>query len=178
MTFFRPEATAALWRWREVLIGAALAVLALWWLAGPRGLLGLLAPALLVAAGALIMVGLQRGRFRGAGGGLGTVQVDEGQVTYFGPLTGGAVALREMSRLMLDGAQRPAHWRLEQPDHAPLMIPVDADGADALFDAFASLPGLKTEHMLGQLRAAPGKPVLIWERAAPTLAQMEPRGRA
>ena len=178
MTFFRPEATAALWRWREVLIGAALAVLALWWLAGPRGLLGLLAPALLVAAGALIMVGLQRGRFRGAGGGLGTVQVDEGQVTYFGPLTGGAVALREMSRLMLDGAQRPAHWRLEQPDHAPLMIPVDADGADALFDAFASLPGLKTEHMLGQLRAAPGKPVLIWERAALTLAQMEPRGRA
>jgi len=58
------------------------------------------------------------------------------------------------------------------------MIPVDADGADALFDAFASLPGLKTEHMLGQLRAAPDRPVLIWQRAAPTLAQMEPRGRA
>ena len=178
MTFFRPEATAALWRWREVLIGVALAVLALWWLAGPGGLLGFLAPAVLVAAGALIMIGLQRGRFRGAGGGLGTVQVDEGQVTYFGPLSGGMIALREMSRLTLDGAQRPAHWRLEQPDHAPVMIPVDADGADALFDAFASLPGLKTEHMLAQLRDAPHKPVLIWERAAPTLAQMEPRGRA
>lgn len=178
MTFFRPEATAALWRWREVLIGVALAVLALWWLAGPRGLLGFVAPALLVGAGALIMIGLQRGRFRGAGGGLGTVQVDEGQVTYFGPLSGGTIAMREMSRLMLDGAQRPAHWKLEQPDHPPLMIPVDAHGADALFDAFAALPGLKTEHMLAQLRDQPDVPVVIWEREAPTLAQMKPLGRA
>ncbi|MEP1353513.1 MAG: hypothetical protein ABJX32_09950 [Tateyamaria sp.] len=178
MTFFRPEAKAALWRWREVLFGIALAVLALWWLAGPGGLLGYLAPVLLVGAGALIMVGLQRGRFRSAGGGLGTVQVDEGQVTYFGPLTGGAVALREMSLLTLDGAQRPAHWRLEQQGQPALMIPVDADGADALFDAFASLPGLKTEHMLSQLRAAPATPVVIWQRSAPRLAQMQPLGRA
>ena len=178
MTFFRPEATAALWRWREVLCGIALAVLALWWLAGPGGLLGYLAPVMLVGAGALIMVGLQRGRFRGAGGGLGTVQVDEGQVIYFGPLTGGAVALREMSRLILDGAQRPAHWRLEQPGNAPLMIPIDADGADALFDAFASLPGLKTERMLAQLHDAPTTPVVIWKRAGADLSQMRPLGRA
>ncbi|MEM6372948.1 MAG: hypothetical protein AAF727_09240 [Pseudomonadota bacterium] len=178
MTFFRPEAMAAIKRWREVLAGIALAVLALWWLAGPGGLLGYLAPVMLVGAGALIMVGLQRGRFRGAGGGLGTVQVDEGQVTYFGPLTGGAVALREMSRLTLDGAQRPPHWRLEQPQQSPLMIPVDAEGADALFDAFASLPGLKTEHMLTQLRAAPKTPVVIWQRDAPTLLGMQTRGSA
>ncbi|WP_299141930.1 hypothetical protein [uncultured Tateyamaria sp.] len=178
MSFVRPEANAAMWRWREVLVGIALAVLALWWLAGPRGLLGWIAPVLLVGAGALIVIGLQRGRFRGAGGGLGTVQVDEGQVTYFGPLTGGTIAMRELARLTLDGAQRPAHWLLQQPEHPPLLIPVDADGADALFDAFAALPGLKTEHMLAQLRAAPAAPVVIWERAAPTLAQMEPLGRA
>ncbi|WP_413861387.1 hypothetical protein [Tateyamaria sp.] len=178
MMFFRPEAKTELWRWREVLIGIVLAVLALWWLAGPRGLLGFLAPVVLIGAGALIMIGLQRGRFRGAGGGLGTVQVDEGQVSYFGPLSGGLIALREMSRLTLDGAQRPAHWRLEQPGLPDVMIPVDADGADALFDAFASLPGLKTEHMLGQLRAAPDASVVIWQRQAPTLLQMEPRGRA
>ena len=54
MSFIRPEATATLWRWREVLVGAALAVLALWWLAGPQGLLGMIAPVLLVGAGALI----------------------------------------------------------------------------------------------------------------------------
>ena len=58
------------------------------------------------------------------------------------------------------------------------MIPVDAEGADELFDAFAALPGLKTERMLAQLRSRPDLPVLIWERTAPTLAQMEPLGRA
>lgn len=178
MSFIRPEATAAMWRWREVLIGIVLAVLALWWLAGPQGLLGWISPVLLVGAGALIMVGLQRGRFRGAGGGLGAVQVDEGQITYFGPLTGGAVALRELARLSLDGGQRPAHWHLEQSDGPPLMIPVDAEGADALFDAFAALPGLRTERMLAQLRDTPEAAVVIWERPRPSLVDMVPRGSA
>lgn len=58
------------------------------------------------------------------------------------------------------------------------MIPVDADGAEALFDAFAALPGLKTERMLATLRAESETAVLIWERSAPTLAQMDPLGRA
>lgn len=178
MSFIRPEASAAVWRWREVLVGIAVAVLALWWLAGPQGLLGWIAPVLLVAAGALIMVGLQRGRFRGAGNGLGAVQVDEGQVTYFGPLTGGAVALRELSRLKLDGSLRPAHWMLEQKDGPALMIPVDAAGADALFDAFATLPGLRTERMLAQLQDKPDAAVVIWERARPSLVDMVPRGSA
>lgn len=178
MSFIRPEASAAVWRWREVLVGIALAVLALRWLAGPQGLLGWIAPVLLVAAGALIMVGLQRGRFRGTGGGLGAVQVDEGQVTYFGPLTGGAMALRELSRLKLDGSLRPAHWMLEQKDGPALMIPVDAAGADALFDAFATLPGLRTERMLAQLQSKPNAAVVIWERALPSLVDMEPRGTA
>ena len=58
------------------------------------------------------------------------------------------------------------------------MIPIDADGADALFDAFASLPGLKTERMLAQLHDAPTTPVVIWERAGADLSQMRPLGRA
>ncbi len=178
MSFVRPAARAALWRWREVLIGIAVAVLGLWWLAQSTGLLRLIAPAVLVGAGALIMVGLQRGRFRGPGGGVGTVQIVEGQITYFGPLSGGAVALREMTRLTLDGTQHPAHWRLAQRGLPDVHIPVNADGADALFDAFASLPGLRTERMLNQLQVQPHMAVVIWERRAPDLAQLAPRGRA
>ncbi|MEL7131328.1 MAG: hypothetical protein AAGK77_02845 [Pseudomonadota bacterium] len=176
--FFRPEAKATLWRWREVLAGLALATLSLWWLAQARALLGYVAPVMLVGAGALIIVGVQRGRFRGAGGGLGTVQVIEGEVIYFGPLSGGSVALREVQRLTLDGGHKPPHWRLDQPERPTLMIPVDADGADALFDAFATLPGLKTERMLTRLRAPTEAPALIWERSAPAFSQLEPRGRA
>ena len=178
MSFVRPAARAALWRWREVLIGVGLAVLGLWWLAQSTGLLRFVAPAVLVGAGALIMIGFQRGRFRGAGGGVGTVQVVEGQITYFGPLTGGAVALREMTRLTLDGTQHPAHWRLEQDGLPDVHIPVNAEGADALFDAFASLPGLRTERMLTQLRAQPHTAVVIWQRRTPDLARLAPRGRA
>lgn len=162
--FFRPEAKAALWRWREVLVAVGLAVLGLWWIAGPGGLLRVPAVALLVIGAALGWIGIQRGRFRGTGEGAGAVQVDEGQVAYFGPLTGGVVALRDLERLSLDRTARPAHWRLDAPGQAPVMIPVNAANADALFDAYARLPGFRTERMLTELRGGPAHAVVIWER--------------
>ena len=54
----------------------------------------------------------------------------------------------------------------------------DADQFDALFDAFATLPGLRTERMLAQLQAQPHVAVVIWERRARDLAQIAPQGRA
>ncbi|TMM55666.1 hypothetical protein [Sulfitobacter sabulilitoris] len=151
-------------RWREALVGGAAVLVGLWWTVGPSGLLAIPGAALLVAGGALIWIGVQRGRFRGDGGGTGAVQVDEGQVTYFGPLNGGAVALRELDRLTLDRTVYPPHWRLDQPGQPPLLIPVNAEGTDALFDAFATLPGFRTERMLGELQARRGVSVVIWER--------------
>ena len=37
-------------------------------------------------------------------------------------------------------------------------------GADALFDAFAALPGLRTERMLAELADDKTLSVVIWER--------------
>ena len=91
--------------------------------------------------------------------------VDEGVVAYFGPLTGGAVAMREMSELLLDPTGKPPHWVLSQPGQADLHIPLNAAGAENLFDAFASLPGIRTEFMLSQIKALPDQPVVIWRRA-------------
>ncbi|AXI45289.1 hypothetical protein C1J03_04100 [Sulfitobacter sp. SK012] len=164
MSFFRPEANAALWRWREVIVGGAVALWGLWWIAGPGQLLAIPGWAFVIGGSALIWLGVQRARFRGDGGGVGAVQVDEGQISYFGPLTGGVVALRELERLSLDTTAKPAHWRLDQPGSAPLLIPVNAAGSEALFDAFATLPGLKTERMLSELRSPRPQPVVIWER--------------
>lgn len=164
MTFFRPEAQAAVWRWREVLCGVLVALFGVWFIAGPGFLLAVPGYAFVLAGAALIWLGAQRGRFRGAGGGAGAVQVDEGQVSYFGPLTGGSVALREMQSLTLDGTLFPAHWRLSQEGSPPLLIPVNAAGSEALFDAFATLPGLKTERMLSTLNAKPHQAVVIWHR--------------
>lgn len=164
MTFLRPEAQDALMRWREAIIGIAVAALGVWLVVGPGYLLAVPGYALIAGGAALIWTGVQRGRFRGPGGGAGAVQVVEGQVTYFGPLTGGTIALREMDSLTLDGNMFPAHWQLTQKDEPPLLIPVNAAGAEALFDAFATLPGLRTERMLATLQANPHQAVVIWQR--------------
>ncbi|MCX7558778.1 hypothetical protein OS190_04310 [Sulfitobacter sp. F26204] len=164
MTFLRPEAKDAVWHWREVIAGFILFLLGLWLVTRPGFLLAFPGYAALAVGGLLVWLGVQRGRFRRADDGAGAVQVDEGQVTYFGPLSGGTIALREMESLTLDGKMFPAHWRLAQQGQPALLIPVNAVGAEALFDAFAALPGLRTERMLTNLRSAPHQAVVIWQR--------------
>lgn len=167
----RPEAKAQLLKWREALVGLAALGLGLWWFAGPGQLLTLPAMALMIAGAALIWIGVQRARFREAGLGPGSVSVDEGQIVYFGPLTGGAVALRELSSVTFDPTLHPAHWRLSQPSQPELLIPVNAAGADKLFDAFATLPGLKMEHVLQVKRDASKHPIVIWQAASANSAR-------
>ena len=164
MSFVRPEARAALWRWREVLLGAGIAAFAALWAVNAFGLLRVLALILLALAVLLILTGIQRGRFRGRGGGQGVVQVIEGQVSYYGPLTGGAVAISELAALSLDGRSKPAHWLLVPDQGATLQIPVSAEGADALFDAFTGLSGLKTEHLLRLKQANAARLQVVWRR--------------
>jgi hypothetical protein len=163
MISIRPEARAALWRWRETLIAGGLGLLALRWLALP-GLLFWLGCVTGVLALVLAVVGVQRARFRIGSGGPGVVQITEGQITYLGPLTGGAVALSELERIVLDPTARPAHWVLVQPGQPDLAIPVTAEGADALFDAFSALPGLNSQRMVTRLRDPGPHSVVIWER--------------
>lgn len=162
MSFIRPEAAQSLARWRELLIGAGVLALAAWWAFSFIGILSWVGYALLPIGAALAVVGLQRGRFRGASGGPGMVQVDEGRVTYFGPLTGGTADLAELTRLTLDRGAKPAHWGLHQPGQPPLMIPVNAAGADALFDAFSTLPGLRTQKMLAGLSSQDTGILTVW----------------
>ncbi len=164
MSFLRPEAKAALWRWREVFAGLGVAAFGLWLIVGPGLLLAVPGYALLAGGGAFIWLGVQRGRFRKSGMGAGAVQVDEGQIAYFGPLTGGVIALSEMERLSLERGAYPAHWKLEQPGQEAVLIPVDAAGSEALFDAFAALPGLRTERMLAELADDKTLSVVIWEK--------------
>ena len=164
MSFIRPEAAAGLNRWREVLYGGVVLLVGLFWVLGSRGLLHLLGYPVVFLALVLIWVGIQRARFRTASDGAGAVQVDEGRIAYFGPLTGGAVALADLERLTLVRSLKPAHWRLDSPQQESLLIPVNAAGSEALFDAFATLQGLQTERMLAELNGAGDQPVVIWDR--------------
>ncbi len=165
MSFIRPEVRAVLQRWQGVIIGIAVAALGLWWIVISSGVLGWIGWAVLAAGAALVFTGAQRMRFVTGRGGPGVVTITEGQIAYFGPLTGGVVALSELGRLEIDHSGKPAHWLLHQPGQPVLSIPLTAENAGALFDVFSSLPGLNTERLLSQMREGRGPQVaVIWQR--------------
>ena len=166
MSFIRPEAAAALSRWRESLAGTAAVLLGLWLGITGTGAGKIIGTGLLIGGAFLAIAGIQRARFRGRSGGAGVVQVTEGQLAYYGPSTGGIAATEEITRLDLtpDG-----HWIVHHRAGAPLLIPTGATGADALFDVFAALPGLDTHAMLAELRRTRQTIVTIWDRNPPRL---------
>lgn len=151
MSFIRPEARAALWRGREVIGAACLAGAGLWliWLGGL--VLVPLGAAIAVLAAAFGVLALRRLRFAQGGEAPGVVEFDEGQISYFGPTFGGAIALRELVELRLITASGRRMWRLKQQDGQALLIPVEAMGAERLFDAFAALPGMDTGALVAAL---------------------------
>lgn len=174
MSFVRPEAAAALLRWRETLLGAGLAALGAWWAFRFIGLLPYLGYGLIALGCALIFVGLQRARFRVPVQGPGVVSVIEEQIAYFGPLSGGMVALSDLTRISVDTRGKPAHWILSQPMQPDIHIPATAKGAEALFDAFSRLPGLRTEFMLTTLSSRNPRCTVIWQgREQIPLARLE-----
>lgn len=164
MSLIRPEAAAELNRWREVLIGGAVILLGVYWgFFTGGGLLHWIGYAVVLGGIVLCFAGVQRARFRQGGGGQGIVQVVEGRISYFGPLTGGVVDIADLRSLVLDPTASPPHWVLKQEGLQTLFIPLDAEGADALFDAFALLPGIRTERMLSQMRDGADHPIVIWQ---------------
>ena len=54
-------------------------------------------------------------------------------------------------------------WRLKQADGQALLIPVAAAGADRLFDAFATLPGMDTQALVAALEGT-GEDRVVWRR--------------
>ncbi len=169
MTFIRPEVRALLSQWFDALIGVATFSLGSFWMLASGGVLRWVGVAIAVIGAALVFTGIQRARFQAAKGGPGVVSVDERQISYFGPLSGGTISINEISMLMLDPSAKTAAWRLTQPGQPELAIPLNAECAELLFDVFASLPGMKTEYMLSQLKNQPAQPVVIWSKSVTTL---------
>jgi hypothetical protein len=151
MGLVREEVSDLAWRWREVLVAAAALALSLWVAAQGGYLLvplGLILAALSLSFG---LLALRRLRFRQALGAPGMVEVDEAQVSYMGPATGGFVSLSELVELRLLTLRGRRLWRLKQADGQALLVPVDAAGSEALFDAFGNLPGMDTQTLVQAL---------------------------
>lgn len=152
MSFIRPELAETLHRWREVIAAATTAALGLWALAAGSGYVIPGAGLILFATGAGWAVqALRRLRFLQAGEAPGIVRVTEAQIAYMGPRVGGFVGLPDLAELRLLTLRGRRIWRLKQADGQMLHIPVEADGAEALFDAFAALPGMDTGTLVAAL---------------------------
>lgn len=179
MSFIRPRVAAAALRWRETALWAALTLAGLFWLYGA----GIVRMPLMLLWGAvgiwLTRSALLSALAAGRAAAPGMVSIDEQRISYFGPYTGGVLALDEISRIAIGAGEAGAVWRLWSPDAAePLTIPAAAEGAGGLIDAFAALPGFAPTRALGALHAAHGE-MTIWRRgAAPVFAALAREGDA
>lgn len=182
MTWLRPEVSAALRKGQEVIAAGGVILVGLWlvWLGGyvlvPVGLV-------VMGVGAILAhMAWRRMRFAQEITAPGLVELDEAQVGYLGPGDGGFLSLEELVELRLMRLNGKRMWRLKQADGQALLIPVEAQGSERLFDAFASLPGMDTRALVAALDPAPGVPGLdetrvIWRRASPArLAGTRPPG--
>ena len=175
MQLIRPEITELIWRAREVIWAGLVVALGLWLI-----VLGgyLLVPVGLIIGGVgmvLAVTAFRRMRFVQEVTAPGVVELDEAQVGYLGPELGGFLSLHELVELRLLVLRGRRLWRLKQADGQALLIPVDAKGAERLYDAFAGLPGMDTAALVAALgpSALPAATALtlaaetrvIWRRA-------------
>ncbi|WP_296642876.1 hypothetical protein [Roseinatronobacter sp.] len=148
MSVIRPELVEGLRRWSEVIASMALAAFGLWTLQSHDRFIQIIGAAIIATGLGLALLAWRRLRFHRETAAPGIVQIVEGQISYFGPETGGFVGIGQIVELHL--VDHGATWRLVTPEEA-LHIPVSAQGADALFDAFAQLKGLRMADVLDAL---------------------------
>jgi len=167
MGLIRDDLLAAARRGRELIAAGLVALAGLWlmWLGGyllfPVGTL------ILAICAVWVRQTWRRLRFSQDLAAPGMVEVDEGQVGYLGPTFGGFVALPELTELRILTLQGQRLWRLKQSDGQALLIPVSAAGADRLFDAFASLPGMDSQALVAAAGGTAGDGV-VWRRGRGT----------
>lgn len=168
--FLRPEVRDFFWRWREVLLAGVVLLFGIWWVLTGIGInvwLGYIFSAIGIAWG---IAGIQRARFAQDGDGPGVVQIRERRLAYFGPLDGGIMDVADLSRLEIDPTSHPdPSWVLTSIEGQVLNIPINAKGAEDLFDVFASLPDIKTNTVLDVLSHTPDARVTVWNRVKPLL---------
>jgi hypothetical protein len=151
MSFIRPELQDTLTRWREVIAAAGLAALGLWLALQLGYVLPALGILLIVIGLAWGAVSVRRLRFNQTGEAPGIVRVTEAQIGYLGPRIGGFIGLPDLMEVRLLTLRGRRVWKLRAASGEALHIPVEADGADALFDAFAGLPGMDTGALVAAL---------------------------
>ena len=168
--FFRPEVRAFFLHWREVIFAGALAFFGIWWALTGIGITQWLGVVFSVLGVAWAVAALQGARFAQDGDGPGVVQIRERRLAYFGPLDGGVMDVADLSKLEIDPTSHPdPSWVLTSIEGQVIAIPINAAGAEDLFDVFAALPDIKTHTVLDVLSHTPDARVTVWSRVKPLL---------
>ena len=125
----RPEVTALAQRYREMIAAAIPAVLGLWLVRLGGLLLAPIGTVMIALSVAWAVMAWRRIRFAQPTEAPGVVEVDEAQIGYLGPTSGGFFSIVELVELRLLTLRGRRLWRLKQADGQALLIPVDAAGA-------------------------------------------------
>lgn len=179
----RGRLAARLQHSREVWAAAAVLALGLWVAARGGWFFGGLGLCLAALAAGWAVLALRRLRFRADPGAAGLVELDEGRLRYLHPTAGGEISLNDLAELRLLRLRGRPVWALKDLGGQRLLVPLQAAGAEALFDAFAALPGLSSADLVAALAPAPAAaaaglpgPSLenrpVWTRRGPGLRRV------
>jgi len=116
-----------------------------------------------------LLLAVRRVRLHTDRRGFGVVEVQERKITYFGPDTGGAISLDDLSTVEIVSARAAgyvdvSYWQLTDHWGNVLIIPVGAEGSDAMVDSFAALPGVKYDLIISALAAPDDAVFTIWKK--------------
>lgn len=170
MSFIRPEAAAALKKWREAIIAGVILLGSLQAASATTGTVNLLSWATALVGAALFIEGVRRARLPDRAGGVGVVEVDERQITYLGPMGGGALSINELSKIKvrttsLGPAAADFYWEFNDKAGQRLTIPGNAENASALFDVLTVLPGADYEAVIRASKSKDEGEHLVWTSA-------------
>ena len=173
MSFIRPEARAALWRWRDVIAGALVLALGLYWGLGTGGILRWIGYAFAGFGVVMVFTGLQRGMFLQRLGrrSAGVIELDERQLTYFGVGGGVIVPLGAVARIEIETNDKrdpgdDVFWRFTLGDDTVMRIPASALGSEKLFDSLSAFPGADYDKVIAASGATDKARFLIWQKKA------------
>ena len=168
--FFRPEVRSFARHWSEVIAASAVFAFGLWWVFTGVGINRWLGAIFCLVGIGWGIAAFQRARFAQDGDGPGVVQLRERRLAYFGPLNGGVMDVAALTELGFEPGSHPGpSWTLQDDNGQQLAIPINATGAEALFDVFAALPGMETSDLLAVLDRTPDARVVLWQRTKPLL---------
>lgn len=168
--FLRPEARAAVNRWREAVFGLCVVLLSLQFAWSSSGGRRGLAYAVALVGLAIMVEGIRRARLPRDGGGAGVVEIDERQITYFGPDGGGAISVEGLVRIEARSTGKGRFlWVFLDGQGLSLAIPSTAEGAAQIFDALSALKGFDYEDVIETASLDTKAVRVLWEKDAPRL---------